>query len=65
MSDIGLKISKLIGIAADHGGYELKEYLYSPTVTAARPAADHTARVMPQGKGVAVPLESAQILCQR
>ena len=27
MSDIGLKINKLIGIAADHGGYELKEYL--------------------------------------
>ena len=65
MSDNGLKISKLIGIAADHGGYELKEYLYSETVTAARLAVDYTARVIPQGKGVAVPLESAQILWQR
>ena len=40
-------------------------YLYSAAVSAARPAADYTARVIPQCDGVAVPLEGARILWQR
>ena len=40
-------------------------YAYQASVPAARPAADHTARVIPQHPGVAVPLEAAHILWQR
>jgi hypothetical protein len=39
--------------------------VYSAAVSAARPSADYTARVIPQRSGVAVPLESARILWQR
>ena len=34
-------------------------------VSAARPAEDYTARVIPQCDGVAIPLEDARILWQR
>ncbi len=40
-------------------------YVYRATVSAARAATDHTARVIPHHEGVAVPLEAAQILWQR
>ncbi len=40
-------------------------YLYSAPVSAARPAGDYTARVLPRFDGVAVPLENARILWQR
>jgi len=40
-------------------------YIYSTQVSAARPAADFTARVIPYCNGVAVPLEASQILWQR
>jgi starch phosphorylase len=40
-------------------------FLYGAAVPAARPAADYTARVMPQCAGVAIPLEDARILWQR
>jgi starch phosphorylase len=40
-------------------------YVYSATVSAARPAAAYTARVIPQRSGVTVPLECARILWQR
>ena len=40
-------------------------YVYSAAVSAARPAADYTARVIPHCDGVAIPLEDAQILWQR
>jgi starch phosphorylase len=40
-------------------------YLYSAAVSAARPPADHTARVIAHGDGVAIPLEDARILWQR
>ncbi len=40
-------------------------YVYHATAPTTRPARDYTARVMPQRTGVAVPLESAQILWQR
>jgi starch phosphorylase len=40
-------------------------YSYSANVTSSRPAADYTARMIPHHPGVAVPLETAQILWQR
>jgi starch phosphorylase len=40
-------------------------YVYRASVSAARPAGDYTARVIPHCSGVAVPLEAAQILWQR
>jgi starch phosphorylase len=40
-------------------------YVYRAQVPATRPAADHTARVMPHCPGVAVPLEAPRILWQR
>jgi starch phosphorylase len=40
-------------------------YVYSATVSADRPPTDYTARMIPQGAGVAVPLESPRILWQR
>jgi starch phosphorylase len=39
--------------------------IYSATVSAARPAADYSARVIPHRNGVAVPLEDPRILWQR
>ena len=39
--------------------------VYTAAVSAARPQADYTARILPQQGGVAVPLEAAQILWQR
>jgi starch phosphorylase len=40
-------------------------YIYETQVSAARPAIDYTARVIPHYEGVSVPLEDAQILWQR
>jgi glycogen phosphorylase len=40
-------------------------YVYSARVPATRPAADYTARVIPQHPSIAVPLEAARILWQR
>jgi starch phosphorylase len=40
-------------------------YVYSAAVSATRPPADYTARMIPQRSGAAVPLESARILWQR
>jgi starch phosphorylase len=40
-------------------------YVYNAVVSEVRPQADYTARVIPYCDGVAVPLESAQILWQR
>ena len=40
-------------------------YAYRAAVSAARPAADYTARLIPYRDGVAVPLENARILWQR
>ncbi len=40
-------------------------YVYSAAVSAARPPADYTARVIPNRDGVAIPLEEARILWQR
>jgi starch phosphorylase len=43
----------------------VRGYVYSVTVSAARPATDYTARVIPNYDSVAVPLEAAQILWQK
>jgi starch phosphorylase len=40
-------------------------YVYSATVSAARPSGDHTARAIPFHEGVAIPLEDSRILWQR
>jgi starch phosphorylase len=40
-------------------------YVYTARAAATRPAADYTARVIPNHAGVSVPLEAAQILWQR
>jgi starch phosphorylase len=40
-------------------------YVYRAAVSAARPRADYTARVIPHFDGVAIPLEDARILWQR
>jgi starch phosphorylase len=40
-------------------------YVYSATVSSARPPSDYTARVMPHRDGVAIPLEEGLILWQR
>jgi starch phosphorylase len=47
-------------LADESGGY-----VYSAIVSASRPPADYTARVMPRCDGVAIPLEDARILWQR
>ena len=51
------RVRQLVGAS---GGY-----VYSATVSAARPPADYTARVMSHRDGVAIPLEDARILWQR
>lgn len=43
----------------------LGAYVYSVAVSAARPPADYTARVIPHCDGVAIPLKDARILWQR
>ena len=40
-------------------------YIYSATVSSARPATDYTARIMPRCDGVAVPLEAGWIRWQK
>jgi starch phosphorylase len=39
--------------------------VYGANVPSARPAADYTARLMPRFKGLAIPLEAANVLWQR
>jgi len=47
-------------LADESGGY-----IFSATVSADRPSADYTPRVIPQFNGVAIPLEDARIRWQR
>ena len=54
------EMSCLHPLADESGGY-----VYSATVSAARPPADYTARVIPYCDGVAIPLEGPRILWQR
>ena len=54
------EMKRLRQLAGASGGYA-----YSAAVSAARPPADYTARLMPHCEGVAVPLEAAHILWQR
>ena len=44
---------------------EAGSYIYSATVSASRPSADYTARVMPRCESVAIPLEDSRIVWQR
>jgi starch phosphorylase len=54
------EMKRVCQLASASGGY-----VYSAAVSADRPPADYTARVIPHRSGVAVPLESAEILWQR
>jgi starch phosphorylase len=44
---------------------EAGSYIYNATVSAVRPTADYTARLLPHYEGVAIPLEDARIIWQR
>ena len=57
---VRLEMTCLHPLADESGGY-----VYSATVPATRPPTDYTARVLPQYKGVSIPLEAARILWQR
>ena len=54
------EMTRLRPLAGEAGGY-----VYSATVSSARPATDYTARIMPNCKGLAVPLEAGWILWQQ
>ncbi len=54
------EMSRLLPVAGASGGY-----VYGAAVPAARSPADYTARVIPRGDAVAIPLEEARILWQR
>jgi len=51
------RVRQLAGVLGSH--------VYIAAVSAARPSADYTARIIPHCVGVAVPLEVAPILWQR
>ncbi|MDD5558197.1 alpha-glucan family phosphorylase [Candidatus Methylomirabilis sp.] len=51
------EMKRIRQLAGASGGY-----VYSAAVSAARPSADYTARVMPHCDGVAIPLECAHVL---
>jgi starch phosphorylase len=59
-SAVRQEMTRLRQLAYGPGGY-----VYSAAVSAARPPADYTARVIPHCDGVAIPLEDARILWQR
>jgi starch phosphorylase len=54
------ELKRVRHIDGESGGH-----VYSAAVSAARPASDYTARVIPEFNGVAVPLEDVRILWQR
>jgi glycogen phosphorylase len=54
------EMKRVCQLAGASGGY-----VYSTAVSAVRPPADYTARVIPHDDGVAIPLEDARILWQR
>jgi starch phosphorylase len=54
------EMTRLHPIADESGSH-----IYGATVSAARPATDYTARVIPYFEGVAIPLEEPRILWQR
>jgi starch phosphorylase len=59
-SPVRQEMALLHPLADESGGY-----LYRAAVSAARPATDYTARVIPYCEGVASPLEESRILWQR
>jgi starch phosphorylase len=54
------EMKRVLRLAGALGGY-----VFSTVVSAARPPADYTARIIPRFDGVAIPLEEARILWQR
>jgi starch phosphorylase len=55
-----MEMTRVRQLPGESGGY-----VYSAAVSAARPSADYTARVIPHRDGVAIPLEAGHILWQR
>ena len=53
-------MTRLRPLPGEAGGY-----VYSATVSSARPATDYTARIVPCCDGVAVPLEAGWIVWQK
>ena len=54
------EMKRLRQLPGEAGGY-----VYSATVSATRPAADYTARILPQCDGLAVPLEADWLRWQK
>ena len=54
------EMKRVRAVAGAPGGF-----IYSAAVSAARPPADYTVRVIPHCDGVSIPLEEARILWQR
>jgi starch phosphorylase len=59
-SPVRQEMKRIRQLPGEPGGYS-----YGAAVSSARPPADYTARIIPHRDGVAIPLESAQILWQR
>ena len=59
----GAPVKQVMKRAANTGAAGM--YPYSAAVSAARPSADYTPRIIPHRDGVAIPQEAAQILWQR
>ena len=59
-SPVRQEMKRVRQLAGASGGY-----VYSAAVSAARPPADYTARVIPYFAGIAVPLEETHILWQQ
>ena len=59
-SPVRQEMKRLSRLAGAPGGC-----VYSAAVSATRPSADYTARVIPHYDGVAIPLQDARILWQR
>jgi starch phosphorylase len=59
-SPVRQEMKRIRQLPGEPGGYG-----YGAAVSSARPPADYTARMIPHRDGVAIPLESAQILWQR
>jgi starch phosphorylase len=57
---VRLEMNNVAPLVGAHGGFAFRA-----SVSTSRPAADYTARILPQFEGVAVPLEDSRILWQR
>ena len=59
-AEVRQEMTRLRQLPGEAGGF-----VFSATVSAARPAADYTARIMPHYEGLSVPLEDSWLLWQK